>query len=155
MPAQEDGHETASGPIGIRPARLADVPALARLMEQLGYPTSPDEMRARLIPILADADYETLVAEQAGDVVGMIGLRLGRHYERNGAVGQIMALVVEERQRGQRVGAALLDAGETWLHERGVRAIIVNSSHRRVAAHRFYQRHGYAATGLRFVRTLK
>lgn len=81
-------------PLEIRPARMADASALARLMGQLGYPTEAVEMEARLTGLLAHGDYQTLVAEFNRHIVGMIGVHLGRYYEKNGVYGQIVALVV-------------------------------------------------------------
>lgn len=138
----------------IRPASLSDASDLARLMEQLGYPTGVLEMEARLTGILSQSDYHTLVAERNGHLVGMIGVRLGLYYERNGVYGQIVALSVEQEQRGQHIGSSLVAEGERWLKMRGVQTIIVNSGMHRQDAHRFYEHLGYQATGLRFVKML-
>jgi hypothetical protein len=48
----------------------------------------------------------------------------------------------------------LVLAGEDWLKEQGAVEIIVNSSHFREDAHRFYQRLGYENTGIRLVKSL-
>ena len=141
-------------PVQIRAGRLNDAAAMAGLMQQLGYPTTLAEMLERLRTILAQAEYATLVAECEGRVVGIIGLRLGHYYEHTGQYGQILALVVDQQYRGQQIGATLIATGEQWLCERGARAVIVNSGRTRAAAHRFYERHSYAATGLRFVKGL-
>lgn len=140
--------------VTIRSATLADSPAIAGLMTQLGYPTSPDEMKERLLGILPHPDYETFVAESAGHVVGIVGLGVGRYYEKGGDYGRLLALVVDEGQRGRGVGASLVAEAERWLKERGVSAVIVNSGSRRGDAHRFYRRLGYKETGLRFVKSL-
>jgi N-acetylglutamate synthase-like GNAT family acetyltransferase len=58
----------------IRGAARGDVAALAHLMSDLGYPTSPGEMRHRLEDISADPSYCALVAERDGRVLGMVGL---------------------------------------------------------------------------------
>lgn len=138
----------------IRPASISDASDLARLMEHLGYPTGALEMEARLTSILSQSDYHTLVAERNSHLVGMIGVRLGLYYEQNGVYGQIVALSVEQEQRGQHIGSSLVAEGERWLKTRGVQTIIVNSGMHRQPAHRFYEHLGYQATGLRFVKTL-
>jgi GNAT superfamily N-acetyltransferase len=138
----------------IRPASISDASDLARLMEQLGYPTGALEMQARLTGILSQSNYHTLIAERNSHIVGMIGVRLGLYYEKNGVYGQIVALIVEREQRGQHIGSSLVAAGERWLQKGGVQTIIVNSGTHRQAAHRFYEHLGYQATGLRFVKTL-
>jgi GNAT superfamily N-acetyltransferase len=139
----------------IRPARMADASALAKLMEHLGYPTMAGEMEARLTALLAHSDYQTLVAECNGHLVGMIGIHLGRYYEKNGVYGRIVALVVEPEHQGQHIGSALVAEGELWLKTRGVETIIVNSGTHRQAAHRFYEHLGYQETGIRFVKTFE
>lgn len=140
----------------IRPVSITDMNALARLMEQLGYPTAAVEMEARLTDILSHSDYHTLVAELHSRTGGMIGVHIGHYYEKNGVYGQIVALVVEQEHRGQHIGSSLVAQGERWLQGRGrgAQTIIVNSGTHRQAAHRFYEQLGYQATGLRFVKTL-
>ncbi len=140
-------------PLEIRLARMADASALARLMGQLGYPTGALEMKARLTGLLAHGDYQTLVAEFNRHIVGMIGVHLGRYYEKNGVYWQIVALIVEQAHQGQHIGSSLVAEGERWLKTRGVQTVIVNSGTHRQEAHRFYEHLGYQATGIRFVKT--
>lgn len=138
----------------LRPATREDASALAILMTQLGYPTAPAEMAVRLDAILADDDYYTLVAERDGNVVGMVGARVGVLYELGGPYGQIMVMVVDEQARGQGIGALLLHGAEEWLRGRGVGLIVLNSGLKRTAAHRFYQREGYTAKSYGFAKKL-
>jgi predicted N-acetyltransferase YhbS len=95
----------------LRPAGMADASAIACLMEQLGYPTEAVEMEARLTGILPHSDYHTLVAELNSRIVGMIGLHLGRYYEKNGVYGHIVALLVEPEHQGQHIGSSLVREG--------------------------------------------
>lgn len=144
-----------SRPPQLRQAGEDDASALAGLMSQLGYPTTPVEMAERLAPILAEPDYRTLVADVSGSgVVGMVGVRRSHFYERNGTYGQIVALVVDQAWRGKQIGTALVAAAERWLQGQGTTVVLVNSGLARTEAHRFYQRQGYEATGVRFVKDL-
>ena len=140
--------------VKIRCARSEDSPAIARLMSQLGYPTSSHEMKERLASIMLDSDYMTFVAEHDEQVVGVIGVGVFNYYEKNGTYGRVLALVVDEKRKGHGVGASLVAEAERWLKERGVSAIVVNSGRQRTDAHRFYKRLGYDETGLRFVKSL-
>ena len=140
--------------VKIRSAILRDSTAIALLMTQLGYATSADEMRERLAGILPHPDYMTWVAESDAEVVGIIGAGISRYYEKNGVYGRLLALVVDERHRGQGVGASLVGEAERRLKEMGATTLIVNSGSRRGDAHRFYRRLGYRETGLRFVKSL-
>jgi hypothetical protein len=56
-----------------RKALTRDIPKLAYLMGELGYPTSNEEMSIRFKNIESNSSYCTLVAEYNEDVVGMIG----------------------------------------------------------------------------------
>ena len=140
--------------VRIRSAILEDSPAIARLMTQLGYATSVDEMEERLAGILPHPDHMTYIAELEGEVVGMIGVGISRYYEKDGAYGRVLALVVDETQRGRGIGASLVAEAERWLKERGAPSVVVNSGSQRGDAHRFYRRLGYSETGLRFVKSL-
>jgi GNAT superfamily N-acetyltransferase len=138
----------------IRPAIPGDADPVAGLMTQLGYPTDGLQMARRMSELAGDPGTTAFVAELDTMVVGMIGLLLHRGYEYDGCMGEIINLVVDEAHRGHGIGAALVIAGEAWLRERGVRRIKINTSHRRVQTHGFYERMGYASTGLRFVKEL-
>jgi GNAT superfamily N-acetyltransferase len=138
--------------LNIRPAGLADADRLAKLMEQLGYPTGASQMEERLKGILPCADYQTFVAEISNHIVGMIGLHIGHYYEKDGLYAQIVALVVQQGFQGQHIGSSLVAESERWLQEHGINTVIVNSGNTRIAAHRFYEHIGYQATGIRFVK---
>ena len=45
----------------IREATLSDVHAIATLLSDLGYPTTPDTMSARLAPILENPEHRIFV----------------------------------------------------------------------------------------------
>lgn len=141
--------------VSIRSAGLPDSSAIARLMTQLGYATSADEMKERLLDILLHPDYITYVAELEGEIVGIIGAGISPYYEKDGTYGRLLALEVDEKWRGRGVGALLVAEAERWLQERGVTWVIVNSGSQRSEAHRFYRRLGYRETGLRFVKSLR
>lgn len=128
---------------------------MAQLVTELGYPSSPAEIRERLRAILQDDDYHTLVAEAGASLHGFVGVRLGRYYEKNGTFAQIAALVVSEAARGSGVGAALLGEAEAWALSRGAVDVWVNSHRRRREAHRFYESRGYEKTGFRFRKPLE
>jgi ribosomal protein S18 acetylase RimI-like enzyme len=138
----------------IRSASTADCAQLADLMCQLGYPTTSAEMGSRLAAILDNRDFQTLVAEEDGRILAMIGLHTAQPYERNAPYGLISALIVAEDARGRGIGSALVSAGEAWFQARGVESVVVTSRSTRTQAHGFYQRLGYELTGLRFVKLL-
>lgn len=140
--------------IKVRPAGFDDAEDIARLISLLGYPSTPQQMRARLTAMTEDKKHATFVAEVGGNVVGMVGALVCRIYEEDAAIGRVIALGVDDRLRGQGLGAALMGAAEQWLSSRGVETVLVNSGLAREEAHRFYQGVGYALKGKSFVRKL-
>ena len=139
----------------LRPVDLYDSAALAHLMGVLGYPTSAEQMRARLTAIIADPNYHTVVAEVDGQVRGMVGLRRGHLYELDGPYVQLVAIVVDSDYQGRGIGAGPVHYAETWARNQGAARISLTSGKQRHLAHRFYERLGYEATGLRFVKVLQ
>jgi GNAT superfamily N-acetyltransferase len=139
----------------IRPPAEADLPALAALMADLGYPATPEQVGARLARIHGNHDYATRVAEVDGDVVGMMGLQRGWAYEHDRPFVRILALVVSERMRGRGVGARLVADAGAWADERGAYAVHLTTSLHRDEAHRFYERLGFERTGWRYVRAAR
>src|SRR5262245_39651812 len=138
----------------VRHAIAADVPALAHLMSELGYPTSLEEMDARMRGVRDRTDYAAFVAEANGVVAGMIGVCVSPSFYHTDPDGAIVALVVSSEFRGRGIGALLVGRGEEWLRERGVKRVTVKPSTHRENAHRLYARLGYEHTGLRFSKTI-
>ena len=140
--------------IDIRDARSADVPALAALVGELGYPTPEATMAVRLDAMI-DAGETVLVAERDGDIVGLLTVHVTPVLHRPTAVGRLTALVVAGRARGGGVGRSLVAAAEQLLAARGCGLVEVTSNRRRTDAHAFYQRLGYDVTSLRFKKDLE
>lgn len=140
--------------VRIRTARPEDAAGLALLMGHLGYPTTPEQMAARLERVLPDPDYRTLVAEVGGELVGMVGVFLGWAYSYDPAYARVLALVVDPSRRGGGVGAALMGAAEAWARESGAGSVHLTTAAHREGAHRFYERLGYEGTGLRYRKAL-
>ena len=138
----------------IRPAAVTDFAAIARLVSDLGYPTSPSQMQRRLEAILADYDYFTLAACEGEHVVGFVGTRVGPLYESDGQYGQIMALAVAASHHRRGVGQMLMQAAESKLVECGARELVVTSGNHRAGAHAFYESCGYTFTGRRYKKSL-
>jgi ribosomal protein S18 acetylase RimI-like enzyme len=134
--------------------RTADSPALAKLVTQLGYPTSTAEMDERLRTLLGRPEYVHFVAESEGLVIGLVGAYPGVALEFSGAYGRLTGLVVDGGCRGSGVGKMLMERIEGWLRERGARMATLTSGKQRKSAHGFYRRLGCGETGLRFAKKL-
>jgi GNAT superfamily N-acetyltransferase len=140
----------------IRQATEADVPALALLMNELGYPTTETEMQTRYEAFSSHADYKTWVAVYNNLVVGMIGLLRNIYFEKNGIYVRIGALVVNKEYRKMGLGKALLQKSIDWAIELGARQVVLNSGNReeRRDAHAFYLHLGFEPKTTGFVKTI-
>jgi GNAT superfamily N-acetyltransferase len=140
----------------IRKATINDIPRLVILMEQLGYPTSLEQMELRFNAIAAHPNYYTLVAELEGKVVGMAGLCTSLFYEYDGSYVQIVAFVVDSNYRRKGIGEKLIHQAERWAREQGAIAIGLNSGNReeRKGAHQFYHNMGYKDKSIGFAKNL-
>lgn len=140
--------------IEVRPARLDDAEDIARLISLLGYPSTPQQMRARLTAMAEDEKHATFVTEVGGKVVGMIGALVCRIYEADAPIGRVIALGIDDELRGQGLGTELMRVAEQWLSSQGAETVLVNSGLEREDAQRFYLGAGYVLKGKSFVRKL-
>ena len=138
----------------IRDAKLTDAPALAALVCELGYKTTPAEMRRRLKSILDDVNYRTLVAEVDGKVCGMIGTLAYASYEHNDPSGRILAVVTLANARRRGIGRALIASAEKAFAQKAVTRVSLDTRLTRKDAHQFYESLGYERNGWRFVKQL-
>ncbi|BCJ91450.1 N-acetyltransferase [Terrihabitans soli] len=138
----------------LRQPTAADIPALAHLMTELGYPTSPDEMATRMDAIRDRTDYGTFLADEDGVIAGVIGVTVAPALYRSDLNGAIVTLVVSSKFRGRGIAPLLVSRGEEWLREKGAMRATVQPNIRREDAHRLYARLGYEHSGLRFSKTL-
>jgi GNAT superfamily N-acetyltransferase len=136
----------------VRPIADADLPAVARLLGELGYPATPEQLRARLARVAGDDDYAAYVAEVDGEVAGFLGLTRGWAYEHERPYARIITLVVDTAVRRRGVGARMVEFAEEWARERGAFALMLNTNVRREEAHLFYESMGFSRTGYRYAR---
>jgi GNAT superfamily N-acetyltransferase len=94
------------------------------------------------------------VAEEGGDVVGVVIVHLIKPIHVDDAWALLSALVVDGKCRISGVGRRLLDRAEAFAIEHGCSQLELSSSSARTGAHKFYERNGYQEKRLRFVKTL-
>ena len=132
-----------AGGMRVRRAISSDIPQLAQLAGQLGYPSSEDEIRARLAGIEAAPEHALFIAESAdGKIAGFLNVFVMRTIDSD-ARTEIAALVVDDAHRSLGVGKVLIEQAEAWARKNGCRAIGLRSNVIRERAHRFYERLGY------------
>jgi N-acetylglutamate synthase-like GNAT family acetyltransferase len=140
-------------PTTIRDARPDDADAIARLLDQLGYPTDPTAVESRLERLRIVGD-RLVVAEVDGEVVGLAQLHVSPTMALERPAAKIDGLVVDESYRGRGVGRALVAEMEAEARVRGCSLLYITTAARRQDAHEFYRRVGLKETGLRFAKPL-
>jgi GNAT superfamily N-acetyltransferase len=141
--------------VRIRPARIADVEAVAPLLGELGYPASEDQARRRLGRLLDDDAARVWVAADGDAVVGLVAMRSFWVLERDEPNARLLDIVVRGDRRGSGVGARLVAEVVAEAERRGCYRVEVMSGAARRDAHRFYEACGFAERPKRFVRVLR
>ena len=129
--------------VAVRQMRSEDTGAVARLVTQLGYPSTEDEIRRRFDLIKDRWDARLLIAQRSGSaIVGWVHVQ-ALYLLESDARAEIFGLVVAETARGTGVGRRLMEAAEEWALLRGLSVMGLRSNHLRTEAHGFYEHLGY------------
>ena len=129
--------------VKIRRAKSTDVQSLAELATQLGYPSTPAQLRQRLRQISPASQNAVFVAEaKDAGVVGWLHVSKQALLESD-IRAEVNGLVVREGHRSLGAGARLLAAAEDWARKQGCKSMSVRSNVIRERAHQFYERNGY------------
>jgi GNAT superfamily N-acetyltransferase len=131
--------------VDIRLASPDDAASIADLSGELGYPVDVDTMRHRLERLTNRDAHAVFVAHRDGRIVGWIDVAIVQHVQAE-ARAEIGGLVVAADVRSLGIGAQLVARAELWAADQGMATIVVRSQIKREAAHRFYEREGYART---------
>jgi GNAT superfamily N-acetyltransferase len=142
-----------SGFSGIRQATVADVDAMAALLEQLfsieaDFTIDPEKQRRGLAALLDRGDACLLVCEHGGEIVGMCSVQLLISTAEGGKVGLLEDMVIAEPWRGRGLGAALLAAAEDWSSKQGLTRLQLLADATNGPALDFYRRMGWSGTRL-------
>jgi len=127
----------------VRPMRPSDLEAVRALFEQLGYPSTPEQLARRYDRLARAPDYQLLVAEdEHGEVVGTVSVH-GHHTLESPSLAEVDGLVVDERRRRSGIGRALMRAAEAWAVRQGYTELFLRTNVTRTDTHRFYRGIGY------------
>src|SRR5579859_3917431 len=137
----------------VRPILLQDAEALWKIARQEGVlettmalPSLRLEQRMKSISELSENDHY-MVAERAGEVVGIAGLTVGTGRTRHSGS---LFIYVTRQQQGQGIGTrlmqSLLDLADNWLLLRRVELTVLTENE---GARRLYERLGFVIEGCR------
>jgi len=144
----------AAASVTIRQATVRDADAVAALLGELEYPSTPAQAAARLERLTGDPTTWLFVAEVGSELAGLGALHVQNLVERDEPGCQVAALVVGQRFRRRGIGELLMQALEDEARRRGGRVMVLNTAHRRADAHAFYEALGYEHTGRRYAKKL-
>ncbi|MEJ2038206.1 MAG: GNAT family N-acetyltransferase [Desulfosarcinaceae bacterium] len=129
--------------VRLRVAEPDDEQAVALLAGQLGYPSTPAQVRRRLAAIQGREEHFVILAvspenRPVGWMHAFIALRL-----QSDLFAEIGGMVVAEEHRGRGIGARLLAAAEDWARSKAMAKVRVRSNVIRDRTHGFYLDRGY------------
>jgi predicted N-acetyltransferase YhbS len=130
--------------VRLREARPEDAERISEIsLVSLGYASTPEDTRRRLIATLANPNHFLRVAED--DEGRAIGYIHACDYDSLFAdpLKYVMALAVDPQSQGRGIGKALLTACEDWAKADGAAGVRLSSGSDRLAAHQFYLHQGY------------
>ncbi len=122
--------------------RPEDLPRVAGLCNQLGYPVEGAALAARYLNLERSGDGLFVAVSGAGDVCGWIHVAADPALT-HGSSSEIKGLVVDRGEHGRGFGRELVGAAEAWSAQRGYRTVRVRSRTTREGAARFYRACGY------------
>ena len=139
----------------IRAAQAADLEAIVGLHEEDALGGHGDRWTAETRPayeaaftaIAASQENTLYVAEEAGRVVGTFQLTFIPNITGRGALRvKVESVKVADALRSRGIGARIMAFAEEEARRRGARLLELTSNKVRQAAHRFYERIGFANT---------
>lgn len=140
--------------VKLRPAGEADAKHVALLMSELGYPSTEADVKDRLHRSMSSQTSCCLVAQSAGEVVGLMSAELVPYFPTGTTLCRVTSLVVSSQQRRRGIGERLIAAAADFARAQKCSGLELTSAERRADAHRFYERLGFSRTAFRFFRTL-
>lgn len=137
----------------VRVASIDDIGQVCDLVEELGYEGNESTLSTQLDVYIQSGSSLLMVAEaSSGTLSGMISGHLIPLIHQPGRVGRITSFVVRANDRESGVGAALLEAMESWFREKDCLRFEVTSGDHRARAHRFYESKGYVSDERRYLK---
>ncbi len=145
----------------VRGARPADIPQMCVLLSDLfGIETdfSPDRgKQGRGLELLlgeASGPAIVLVAEKAGEIIGMCSVQTVISTAEGGPAGLLEDLVVKKDHRGKGIGTRLLSEVHKWCVIKNISRIQLLRDADNLAARKFYSSNGWRETNLICMRKL-
>jgi len=138
-------------------ATIEDSAVIAQLMRQLieavgyeGWQISPEQIEERLRKMAESDAYQVLLAEDEGQVVGLLSLTFRHTLFHVAPTALIDELVVEQDHRRRGVGQQLMVEAIERCRAAGCREIEVSTERSNKTAQKFYRQHGFSHEAVLF-----
>lgn len=142
--------------IVVRDASGGDARAVARLLVEMGYPTTREAAAAHIERFARDHASRLQVADLRGaeQVVGLVATHIVPRLDDDAFTCRVTDIVVALAQRRTGIGSALLAAAELDARRAGAPRLDLSSGDWRPDAHAFYIRHGFETRARSFTERL-
>jgi len=134
----------------IRKAVITDLPRIADLFFQLGYPNTVADLEQRWDEF-NNRDADCWVAANDEGILGVVTQNYVLPLSTTAEYAVVSAFVVDEAIRRSGAGTALMRRAEQEAMARGCSHTELSSSMRRPMAHLFYEHYGFAEVPKRYV----
>jgi GNAT superfamily N-acetyltransferase len=128
----------------VRALRPKDARSVARLLDQLGYPAEEDEVRKRIEAWARDDRGVAFGVILEGGLAGCAAIHVIPFFERPGARGRLVALVVDAEYRRRGIASVLVEHCRNFARRHGATEIEITSRRTRREADPFYTGIGFA-----------
>ncbi len=116
------------------------------------FRADPAKQRRGLELLLASSSAAAFVAEEGGEIVGMVTVQLTASTAEGGPSGLLEDLFVAEGARRRGVASALAAAAESWCADAGATRVQLLADRGNERALRFYEAAGYLGTRMIAIR---
>lgn len=138
----------------IAPASLADIPQLCELLvtlfdEEAEFEADAEKHASALRHIVSNPEEGRILVLREGDaIVAMVNLLFTISTARGGKAAILEDMIVRPARRGDGLGGELLQAAVALARQEGCLRITLLTDRANDGAIRFYQRHGFALSGM-------
>lgn len=151
--------------MNIRAATIEDLPAILALVPRLAATGSPpgrdsEQIQASDTASMTEAlahpapDDSVFVAEEDRELVGCIHIKTVTDYFSQQQIAHISDVVVAAASEGRGIGRSLMDTAAGWARMRGYSMIQLHVLVGNERARAMYERLGYSAEWLKYIKRL-
>lgn len=135
--------------IKIRRVCMSDVKAMLPLVNQLGYPTTEENLIARIALYQHSQNDRAWIAVQDEEILGCVAVHLYDLFHSTERFARIVSLIVKDSYRRQGIGKRLIARAERFALNNHCSALELSSSLKRnkFGAQAFYHTLGYRNEG--------